>query len=51
MDENKEKKMKKEKGKGDMGTTTRFSYSINSRKICIRAASCASDKNEMEIKI
>lgn len=51
MDENKEKKMKKEKGKGDMGTTTRFSYSINSRKICIRAASCASDKNEMGIKI
>lgn len=47
----KKKKMKKEKGKGDMGTTTRFSYSINSRKICIRAASCASDKNEMEIKI
>lgn len=52
MDENKEKKKwKKKKGKGDMGTTTRFSYSINSRKICIRAASCASDKNEMEIKI
>lgn len=47
----KKKKMKKEKGKGDMGTTTRFSYSINSRKICIRGASCASDKNEMGIKI